>query len=214
MISLQSIKENEETDLIADVFTAMHDDGYMDDAQYALYSDKPAKAIWATYRYRFLNCCCSETYINRWKQKFADTAYNLMERYDLIFKAYEALKTDGDITGLTSKSLIASTEESSGHSTDNDDYTNTTENIPAYADAQDGEWISARTKNKGTEAKDYGNKVTGTTTTDSALGLLPAELADRMRKSLFNPYTEYANEFEQMFMPFYADECCGCGCCE
>ena len=214
MISLQSIKENEETDLIADVFTAMHDDGYMDDAQYALYSDKPAKAIWATYRYRFLNCCCSETYINRWKQKFADTAYNLIERYDLIFKAYEAFKTDGDITGLTSKSLIASTEERTSHVSDDSNDTVTGENIPAYADAQDGEWLNDRTKSDRNATRDGTDKASSSVTTDSALGLLPAELADRMRKSLFNPYTEYANEFEQMFMPFYADECCGCGCWE
>ncbi len=208
MISLQSVKDNDGTDLINEVFTAMYVDGYLDDAQYAVYKDKPAKAIWATYRYRFMNTCCSEKYVNRWKQRFADTAYNLLERYDLIFKAYEALKTEGNMTGLTSKSLIQTTEVSSGQSTDHDDYTNSTENIPAYADAQDGQWLSERTRNDGTETKNYGNNVTGTTTTDSALGLLPAELADRMRKSLFNPYTEYAQEFEQLFMPFYADECC------
>lgn len=211
MISIESYKDDNGVDLIQTAYDAMLADGYITQTQYDTYMAKPYRTIWAMYRYRFMNCCPCDTYIDRWKQRFMDIAYTLTEKYDLLFTAYESIKADGSIVGLTSKTKVVGNDTGHVGSSGSNDDTSTVENIPQYADAASGEWLSVRNKANGTNASTIDTNTDSTITTESALGLLPAELAEKMRNALFNPYAEYAKEFDSLFVPFYIDEC-GCGC--
>ena len=207
LMSLQDYKEANEIDLIDSAFNTLEATYGVDADTIATFKDKPSKAIWAMYRYQLLNCCGCGVYIDRWKYRFADRAYNLMERYDLLFKAYEKLKTDGVLGNTSSVTKVTSTNEGTSSATMKDNSVATNENIPQYAKAEDGTWINNRAKNDSENESSGTTANNGTIETDSALGLLPAELADKMRKALFNPYTEYAREFEDLFVPFYASGC-------
>ena len=209
VLSLQDYLEANQIDLIDSAYDVMQTSYGVDTDTIATFKDKPSKAIWATYRYQLLNCCGCGTYVDRWKYRFADRAYNLMEKYALLFKAYEALKTAGSMTAIESTSKVVTKNEGTAHSETETDNTVTTENIPQYADAQSGEWLNGRNKDKGTVGTDGKTSDSGTIETASALGMLPAELAEKMKNALFNPYVEYAREFEDLFVAFYAS---GCGC--
>lgn len=209
VLSLQDYLEANQIDLIDSAYDVMQTSYGVDADTVALFKDKPSKAIWASYRYQLLNCCGCGVYVDRWKHRFSDRAYNLMEKYTLLFKAYEAMKTAGSMTAIESVSKVTTANEGTAHSETATDSTATTENIPQYADAQSGEWLNGRNKDKGTVGTDGKTSDSGTIETASALGMLPAELAEKMKNALFNPYTEYAREFEDLFIPFYAS---GCGC--
>ncbi len=210
LFSLQDYLEANEIDLIDGAYDVMQASFSVDADTIAMYKDKPAKAVWATYRYQLMNCCGCGAYIDRWKYRFSDRAYNLMEKYTMLFKAYEELKSAGELTKTGSVTVMTSENEGTSSSKTGTDGTVTGERIPQYADASQGQWLNDRTRTEAeasTEGKDA-NK--GTVKTESALGMLPSELADKMRNALFNPYVEYAREFEDMFVPFYASRCGRC----
>lgn len=210
LFSLQDYKEANEIDLVARAFALLETSYDVDAATIATYQDKPAKAVWATYRYQLLNCAGCGTYVDRWKQRFADRAYNLMEKYTILFKAYEELKSAGELTKTGSASKMTTQNNGTTQASSENTDTVTSENIPQYADASQGQWLNARNINKGSATANGSSADTGTVETVSALGMLPAELADKMRNALFNPYVEYAREFEDMFVPFYASRCGRC----
>lgn len=200
MYSLQSYKDENDTDLV---------ESFLSD--YTDYYDKCSKQIWALYRYAVLNACNSDTGIERWVQRAKDIAYTLDERYSQLFTAYESLKTAGDVTSITLKdsSVVTTTSKTDDVRSDSGTSEQTSEDIPQNAASTDLDWLTSRDKGTtGNESKGSA-QTDGTVTTErnSTNGLIPLELFQRMKDGLFNPYLEYAREYDRLFMPFYADEC-------
>lgn len=207
LLSLQDYKDANDIDLVNQGFASLETLYSVDADTVATFQDKPAKAIWATYRFQLLNCCGCGTYIDRWKYRFADMAYNLLEKYKILFAAYEQLKNNNTLGVTDSVTTVVTTSSGTTHSESDGNGTTTNERIPQYADASGGQWLNDRVKNDSANSADGTNEASGTIVTTSPLGLLPAELADKMKNALFNPYQEYAREFADLFIPFYASEC-------
>ena len=205
LLSLQDYKDANDVDLIDSAYTTLEANYGVDSETLATFRDKPAKAIWATYRFQLLNCCGCDTYIDRWKYRFADIAYNMLEKYKILFAAYEELKSG--LGSIDSTGTIVTHSDASTHTDGDNSNTATSENIPQYADASQGEWLNGRSKNTGTVSADGTSTNNIEVTTKSALGMLPAELADKMKDALFNPYEEYAREFASLFVPYFASGC-------
>lgn len=204
MITLDSYLEDNSIDLVDSILTDPDGNAYS-------YSEKAGKAIWAMYRYALMNCMPAEKYINRWIQRGRDIAYNLDERYSQLFTAYESLKTAGKPVSIDITDTGTTTTETEGSSTGTSENTDTSEAIPQYADASQGTWLTGRGKSSGSNSGTSTGKATVTENRSSTGGSLPVELMQRMRNGLFNPYLEYAGEFENLFVPFYIDES-GCDC--
>lgn len=211
MITLQSYLEQNDVDLIDTCYTEMLDEGLISESDATLYRAKPAKMIWAYWRYTLMNCCGSDATVARWKQRFKDTAYLLSEKYPILFNAYEEIKGNGTLSEMYSVSKTTTHSEGTSSNSNAGTGTATTENIPAYANASDDSWINSRNKTENSGSNSGSTKDDGTIETQSALNLIPAEMVEKIRDSLFNPYIEYASEFGRLFINFYADEC-GCDC--
>lgn len=213
MITLQYYKEQNDIDLIDTCYSEMLAEGLISDSDATLYRAKPTKMIWAYWRYTLMNTCGSDDSVARWKQRFKDTAYLLSEKYNILFNAYEELKGNGKLSEMYSTTLTTTHNEGTTHVGTSGEDTATIENVPQYGDASTDNWINNRNKNKSEGTTDGKTGDDGTIESQSALNLIPAEMAQKMRDSLFNPYMEYAAEFSKLFINFYADECgCGCGC--
>lgn len=209
--TLQSMQDDEGRDLI--------DEAIPDTCAY---KTKVSPMLWAMFRYAILNTCDPD----RWVQRATDRYTLLDNRYSVIIEAYEALKETGDLSLLESTSeeletrnlTGSSSRETSATGTSSMDSTDTSENLPQYANASSGTFLSDR----GTSESSGTNSSSGTesvTTTDGGtvkrvhvdrMGSIPAEMLDRMRSSLYDPYYEYAQEFADLFVRMWADEC-GCG---
>lgn len=207
LLSLQDYKDANDIDLVDQGFASLETLYSVDKDTIATFQDKPAKAIWATYRFQLLNCCGCDTYIDRWKYRFTDKAYNLLEKYKILFTAYEQLKNNNSLGVTDSVNTVVTTNSGTTHSESVNNGQTTNERIPQYADASSGQWLNDRVKSDGTNSADGTTHGDGTIVTTSALGMLPAELADKMKNALFNPYQEYAREFADLFIPFFASEC-------
>lgn len=207
LLSLQDYKDANDIDLVNQGFASLETTYSVDADTVALFQDKPAKAIWATYRFQIMNCCGCETYIDRWKYRFADRAYNLLEKYKLLFAAYEELK--GGLGSIDSTGTMTTHGDASTHTNGSSDTVMTNENIPQYANALGDKWLNNRANTDNDVTADGTSTNNVEVTTKSALGMLPAELAGKMKNALFNPYLEYAREFSDLFVPFYAS---GCDC--
>lgn len=210
--TLQYYKDNNDIDLIDECYSEMVSEGIMSEDDATLYKGKPARSLWAYWRYTMLNCRDCEDSIARWKQRFKDRAYLLSEKYGVLFNAYEEIKGNGKLSEMYSTSTTTTHSDGTIHSGTNNDSEMTTENIPQYADASKGTWINNRQNTGAETVTDGTSSDDGTVEQKSALNMIPAEMIDKMRHNLFNPYFEYAEDFRTLFINFWADECpCGCG---
>lgn len=214
MITLQDYSDdNSDTDLISSLIELDSVTVKTGDSEVTVdVSTKAHDTIWRMYRYAPLNCRDSEKYINRWKQRFSDIAGNMAERYNVLFKAYETYRLTGQLSTIDSVNSVTV----NGGTTSNGDSTGqvTSEAIPQYADASEGEWLTGRQKSANTNSNTVQNY--SEAVSKGIGGYIPAELVARIRNNSWNPYMEYAGEFSELFVPFYVDEC-GCsdygGCC-
>lgn len=204
MTTLADYLEDESVDLVDSILTDPDGNAYS-------YSTKAGRAIWATYRYAMLNTCASESGIERWIQRGRDIAYNLDERYSQLFAAYESFKTAGTLTSIDITETTTTTSSTEQSGTDSSSTTATSEDLPQYASASSGTWLTGRNASDGSGTTTGKSDTTATMSHASTGGALAGELIERMRDGLFNPYLEYAGEFRDLFVPFWSDEC---GCCE
>lgn len=221
--NLQGVKDDDGRDLI--------DEAISDDYSY---KSKVTSILWAQYRYAILN----NTDVDRWVQFATDRATLLNNRYSLLFAAYEAFKTSGDLTSIqmkdsradsrtitdtgtgTSSGTVTTTDSTDTDSTD----VVTNEDIPATSGSSASNWLTSRTRDtfdgtvseNGTQTSSSSDNSSnnrtddGTTTLTYMDGAIPPELIDRMKRNLFDPYLEYAREFNDLFVPFYTNDICGC----
>lgn len=210
--TLQSMQDDEGRDLIDEAIPGA-----------CSYKAQVSTMIWAMYRYAILNSCDPD----RWVQRATDRWTLLDNRFSVIIEAYEELRRSGDLGLLESTSEETETRDLTGTSaretsasgTSSADSVDTSENLPQYANAGSGTFLSDR----GTSESSGSSTSTGSenvTTTDGGtvkrvhkdrMGAIPAEMLDRMRTSLYDPYYEYAKEFSDLFVRLWADECGGCG---
>lgn len=218
MISLQSYLDDNSVDLVQSFLEDPDGNAYS-------YATKAGRAIWANYRYAIMNTCGDSDGIGRWIQRAKDIAYNMDERYSQLFTAYENFKATGDITSIAIKQkqtivtdgTLKNTGNVTNVNTNEQVVTGTTEAIPQYQNASEGEWLTERTKStpegnitdKRTDDTTAKTDSTVTTDIEGTAGVLPSELIQRMKDGMFNPYLEYAGEFRSLFVPFWIDEC-GC----
>lgn len=209
LYSLQSVKEDDNRDLVNESIA----DTYS-------YKANVSSQIWAMYRYSMINGCN----LDRWVQRFADRVTNLHNRYSVLFDAYDELLTDGLLTTLESSDSETETRNLTGTNEEtetNDSNTtinnvSTSEDLPATSGSSASSWLNARDITDATHTVDSDSTIKGTTTDKGTVtrerksrnGMIPVELYDRMRKSLYDPYYEYAQEFYDLFIPYYATECC------
>lgn len=210
--TLDSVLQNDNIDLIDEAIA----DTYS-------YKDKVSKNIWAMYRYYLINAYDLE----RWKQRVTDRVTLLHNRYSVLFSAYDDLVTDGTITALDSVDTDTETRDLAETSTrttsiDSQQTTHdvgTSEALPATSGSSASSWLTNRDISDGTVTGSNDGTDNGSTTDKGTVkhervtrgGMIPAELYERMKNSLYDPYYEYAREFDYLFVPYYADECGRCG---
>lgn len=209
--TLQNVQDDESRDLVDEGIAATY--SYKSDA---------AAMIWARYRYAVLNT----TDLDRWVQRFKDRVTQLDRRYSLIFSAYSAMQTAGDLTDIDSIDTETENHTNNGTAnrttTDSDsstvDTTQTGETLPATSGSSASSWLDQRNISNSTGSQTR-NGTDNTTTTDTGEitrthnyhnGMIPAELLDKLRNNLFDPYYEYAGEFRDLFIQMYDNEACGC----
>lgn len=209
LYSLQSYNDDEGTDLIDSAI----DDTYS-------YKSKVSAMIWAQYRYSLINSCD----IDRWLQRAKDRVTQLHNRYSVLFTAYDSLTADDSLSSIDSSSSETETRNLAGSdnrtidsATTNDTAnTRTIEDMPATSGSASSTWLSQRIKDSGSDdgtvkgTDNHATTDTGTITRSrvSHADMIPAELLNRMRANLYDPYYEYAREWYDLFVPFYTDEVC------
>lgn len=209
LYSLQSVLEDDSKDLIDNAIPSVYN-----------YKNKVKEQIWAMYRYNLINGCD----LDRWVQRVTDRTTNLHNRYSLLFSVYDELVANGTLTTLESTEFETETRDLSTTNTQTgtaDSQTtthdvSTTEDLPVTSGSSASNWLTDRDISDGTATVESDTTINGAGTDKGTItrerisrsGLIPAELYDKMRKSLYDPYYEYATEFYDLFIPYYATECC------
>lgn len=184
------------------------------------YKEKVSNMIWAMYRFAVLNSCD----LDRWVRRASDKSTLLDNRFTVIMEAYEELRATGQLNSLSSESSETETRDLTGTvsrstsredtSTQND--TATTENLPEYLNADSGVFLTSRDKNTSTGTLGSNGTERGSTTDSGTvkrvhvdrLGLIPSEMLERMKNALYDPYYEYAKQWDDLFVRLWADEGC------
>lgn len=236
MYSLQSYLDDTGTDLVADWMDGYSYADKSAKAIWALYRYAVINACnTETGITRWIQRCKDIAYQLDERYSQLITAYeSLKESGDATsIKIIDKSTTTTTDKGTSDQSTSTTDNRTAKTTTVTDDgatseTTTTSEDIPQSADASASQWLNNRETTKGATTQDTtvtedstgtdtgtatvteSDTRDGTSTTErtSTYGLIPLELFQRMKDGLFNPYYEYAQEFRDMFMPFYADECC------
>lgn len=159
LLTPQRILDDDETDVFEKIVPATDYD----------YAGK-RKALWSTYRYRFIGSCDVDSWVDVMKDRYS----LIIREYDMKLRAYAALVSDVTADGAD----LSQSSSDSTVTTENEDTPDTI--------ASDTKYLSNRTTVKA-NGKTYD-------------GLQSATVRDWMDGVARDPLRDFAREFEDLFV--------------